>query len=145
MPDAKPDTVVLVHGLWMTPRSWENWIEYYTAKGLNVLAPGYPGFDIEVEALRENPQVIADLTVPETVDHLAGVVESVQPADSSAAAASVPPPPNATAMPIAAATSTARPAAARPTSSFRFVPPPPGTGRRDFPCGRGFGGMADER
>ena len=22
-----PDTIVLVHGLWMTPRSWENWVE----------------------------------------------------------------------------------------------------------------------
>jgi pimeloyl-ACP methyl ester carboxylesterase len=72
-----PDTVVLVHGLWMTPRSWDNWIEYYRAKGLTVLAPGYPGFEVEVEALRENPSVIAELTVPETVDHLAGVIESL--------------------------------------------------------------------
>ena len=35
------------------------------------LTPGYPGFEIEVEALRENPDIIANLTVPETVDHLA--------------------------------------------------------------------------
>ncbi|MFI6743249.1 esterase/lipase family protein [Nonomuraea sp. NPDC050451] len=68
----RPDTVVLVHGLWMTPRSWENWVEHYEAKGLTV-----PGFEIEVEALRENPDVIAKLTVPETVDHLAGVIEAV--------------------------------------------------------------------
>lgn len=72
-----PDTVVLVHGLWMTPRSWEGWIDHFTAKGMKVLAPAYPGFEIEVEALRENPDVIANLTVPETVDHLASVVESV--------------------------------------------------------------------
>jgi pimeloyl-ACP methyl ester carboxylesterase len=76
--NATPDTVVLVHGLWMTPRSWEDWIDYYTAKGMKVIAPGYPGFEIEVEALRENPDVIAQLTVPETVDHLAEVVESVE-------------------------------------------------------------------
>ncbi|MFC5177725.1 alpha/beta hydrolase [Nocardioides taihuensis] len=75
---ATPDTVVLVHGLWMTPRSWEGWVDYYTAKGLNVIAPAYPGFDIEVEALREDPDVIARLTVPETVDHLAAVIESVE-------------------------------------------------------------------
>jgi pimeloyl-ACP methyl ester carboxylesterase len=73
----KPDTVVLVHGLWMTPRSWEHWIEYYEAKGLRVLAPAYPGFEIEVEALRENPEVIAGLTVSETVDHLARVIENL--------------------------------------------------------------------
>ncbi|MFC4553985.1 alpha/beta hydrolase [Georgenia faecalis] len=73
----RPDTVVLVHGLWMTPRSWEHWVRYYEDKGLRVLAPGYPGFEIEVEALRENPDVIARLGVPETVDHLASVVAGV--------------------------------------------------------------------
>ncbi|MFD4991434.1 alpha/beta hydrolase [Cellulosimicrobium cellulans] len=74
---ARPDTVVLIHGLWMTPRSWEDWVTYYEAKGLTVLTPAYPGFEIEVEALRENPQIIADLTVPETVDHLAAVIEEL--------------------------------------------------------------------
>lgn len=76
-PPTAPDTVVLVHGLWMTPRSWEHWVPYYEARGFRVLTPGYPGFEIEVEALRENPEVIARLTVPETVDHLAGIVEGL--------------------------------------------------------------------
>ncbi|MFI2362940.1 alpha/beta hydrolase [Promicromonospora sp. NPDC019610] len=74
---AQPDTVVLVHGLWMTPRSWEAWVDHYRAKGLNVVTPGYPGFEIEVEALRADPDRIAKLTVPETVDHLAGVIEAL--------------------------------------------------------------------
>ncbi len=74
---ASPDTVVLVHGLWMTPRSWEGWVAHYEAKGFRVITPGYPGFDIEVEALRDNPDLIAKLTVPETVDHLAAVIESL--------------------------------------------------------------------
>ncbi|QJY47700.1 alpha/beta hydrolase [Pseudonocardia broussonetiae] len=72
-----PDTVVLVHGLWMTPRSWEHWVTHYEAKGMRVLAPAYPGFEVEVEALREDPQVIADLTVPATVDHLAAVISAL--------------------------------------------------------------------
>lgn len=76
-PAPTPTTIVLVHGLWMTPRSWEGWVDYYRAKGYTVLTPGYPGFEIEVEALRENPEVIANLTVPETVDHLASVVEAL--------------------------------------------------------------------
>ncbi|MET0425940.1 MAG: alpha/beta fold hydrolase, partial [Actinoplanes sp.] len=63
------DTIVLVHGLWVTPRSWENWIAHYEAKGYTVLAPAYPGFEIEVEALRDKPEIIADLTVPDVVDH----------------------------------------------------------------------------
>jgi pimeloyl-ACP methyl ester carboxylesterase len=74
MSTAAPDTIVLIHGLWMTPRSWEEWIAYYEEQGYRVLAPGYPGFEIEVEALRENPEVIASLTVPQTVAHLAGVI-----------------------------------------------------------------------
>lgn len=72
------DTVVLIHGLWMTPRSWEHWVPYLEAKGYDVLTPGYPGFDIEVEALRENPSVIAELTVPQTVAHLAGVINELE-------------------------------------------------------------------
>ena len=76
--DSAVDTIVLVHGLWMTPRSWEGWKAHYEAKGFRVLTPAYPGFDIEVEALREKPEVIANLTVPETVDHLAEVIESVE-------------------------------------------------------------------
>jgi pimeloyl-ACP methyl ester carboxylesterase len=42
-----------------------------------VLTPGYPGFDIEVEALRDNSDVIAHLTVPKTVDHLAAEIEKL--------------------------------------------------------------------
>ncbi len=70
----KPDTVVLIHGLWMTPRSWEGWVQHYQQKGFAVVTPAYPGFEIEVEALRANPQIIADLTVPETLAHLTDVI-----------------------------------------------------------------------
>src|SRR5919106_2413705 len=64
----EPDTIVLVHGFWVTPRSWEHWITYYEAKGYQVLAPGYPGFEVEVEALREDPQIIVDVTVPAIIE-----------------------------------------------------------------------------
>ncbi|GAA1434447.1 alpha/beta fold hydrolase [Microlunatus lacustris] len=71
---SSPDTVVLIHGLWMTPRSWEHWVTHYESRGMDVLTPAYPGFEVEVEALRADPQVIADLTVPDTVDHLARII-----------------------------------------------------------------------
>ena len=35
----RPDTIVLVHGLWMTPRSWEHWVTHYEAQGHTVLTP----------------------------------------------------------------------------------------------------------
>ena len=67
-----PDTIVLIHGLWMTPRSWEEWVHYYEGKGYKVITPTYPGFEVEVEALREDPTPIAEATVPATVAHIAG-------------------------------------------------------------------------
>ncbi|MEU4693517.1 alpha/beta hydrolase [Actinoplanes sp. NPDC023714] len=70
-------TIVLVHGLWVTPRSWEQWIPYLEARGHTVVAPAYPGFEIEVEELRANPSVIASLTVPSTVDHLASIISDL--------------------------------------------------------------------
>jgi hypothetical protein len=36
---ATPDTIVLIHGFWMTPRSWERWVKHYESRGYNVLAP----------------------------------------------------------------------------------------------------------
>ena len=47
-----PDTIVLIHGFWVTPRSWEHWKSRYEAKGFTVHTPAYPGFEVEVEALR---------------------------------------------------------------------------------------------
>jgi len=73
-----PDTVVLVHGLWVTPRSWEYWVPHYEARGFRVLTPAYPGFEVEVEALRDNPSIIADCSITDTIEHLAKVVESVE-------------------------------------------------------------------
>ena len=40
-----PDTIVLIHGLWMTPLSWEKWIERFEARGYKVIAPSWPHFD----------------------------------------------------------------------------------------------------
>ena len=59
-----PDTIVLIHGFWVTPRSWEEWIGHYEAKGFTVLAPAYPGFEVEVEVLNADPTPIEQVTVP---------------------------------------------------------------------------------
>jgi pimeloyl-ACP methyl ester carboxylesterase len=79
IPDAvAPDTIVLVHGFWVTPRSWEKWIERYEGKGYRVLAPAYPGFEVEVETLREDPSPIEALTVPAIIEHIGGIIEGLQ-------------------------------------------------------------------
>ena len=72
-----PDTIVLVHGFWVTPRSWENWVERYEGMGYRVLAPAYPGFEVEVEALREDPSPIEDLTIPAIVENFEDVLDGL--------------------------------------------------------------------
>jgi pimeloyl-ACP methyl ester carboxylesterase len=73
-PTSSPDTIVLVHGFWVTPRSWEEWIEHYEKRGFTVLAPAYPGFEVEVEALNEDPTPIVDLRVSAIIEHLESVI-----------------------------------------------------------------------
>src|SRR5262245_22439684 len=72
-----PDTIVLIHGFWVTPRSWEDWITYYEKKGFTVLAPAYPGFEVEVEALNADPTPIENLTVDGIMEKLEGVVRGI--------------------------------------------------------------------
>jgi pimeloyl-ACP methyl ester carboxylesterase len=74
---SKPDTIVLVHGFWVTPRSWEHWISHYEAKGFKVIAPAYPGFDVEVEALNADPAPIEAVTVPQIIERLEGVISAL--------------------------------------------------------------------
>ncbi len=69
-----PDTIVLLHGFWVTPRSWEHWTSHYEAQGYRVLAPAYPGFEVEVEALNADPTPIEAVTVPQIVEHFESVV-----------------------------------------------------------------------
>jgi pimeloyl-ACP methyl ester carboxylesterase len=71
------DTIVLVHGFWVTPRSWEHWITHYEARGFKVLAPSYPGFEVEVESLNADPTPVAKVTVPAIIDHLESVIREL--------------------------------------------------------------------
>ncbi|QSB13775.1 alpha/beta fold hydrolase [Natronosporangium hydrolyticum] len=72
-----PDTIVLIHGFWVTPRSWEQWIDHYQQRGYRVLAPAYPGCEAEVEALNADPTPITELTVPAIMDRLESLVRQL--------------------------------------------------------------------
>ncbi|MBN3790976.1 alpha/beta hydrolase [Burkholderia sp. Ac-20353] len=79
-PEARTDTVVLIHGLWMTPLSWEHWVARYEQRGMKVITPGYPGIEpgtAGVDALRRDPSPLADLGVREVYDHLAKVIAAL--------------------------------------------------------------------
>src|SRR4029079_19015360 len=73
-------TIVLIHGLWLTPRSWERWATRYEERGHRVIAPAWPGMEAEVEALNEDPTPIAGLDIEMIVDHYAELIAGLDEA-----------------------------------------------------------------
>jgi pimeloyl-ACP methyl ester carboxylesterase len=70
-------TIVLIHGLWMTPRSWENFRKYYEVRGFRVIAPAWPGMKGEVEHLRQDATSLQGLGVTEIADHYEKIVRKL--------------------------------------------------------------------
>jgi pimeloyl-ACP methyl ester carboxylesterase len=75
-----PDTIVLIHGLWTTPRSWEAWTKRYESRGYRVLAPAWPDLDRDIDDLRRDTSAIDHLGVTEVVDHYAGIIRGLEEA-----------------------------------------------------------------
>jgi pimeloyl-ACP methyl ester carboxylesterase len=69
--------IVLVHGLWLTPRSWEGWQGRFEARGHQVFAPAWPRMQGEVEDLRRDPSALNGLGVTEIVDHYDRIVRGL--------------------------------------------------------------------
>jgi pimeloyl-ACP methyl ester carboxylesterase len=63
------NNIVLVHGLWMTPLSWEYWAHHYTERGYSVYAPSWPGMERDIRALRRTPETYAQIGIRQIVDH----------------------------------------------------------------------------
>jgi pimeloyl-ACP methyl ester carboxylesterase len=80
MPDTRnpagPDTVVLIHGLWLNARSWEHWKARYEARGYTVVASSWPGMD-DLDALRADSTGVEELGIGEIVDHYAGIISAL--------------------------------------------------------------------
>ena len=77
------NTVVLIHGLWMTPLAWEHWVERYEARGFTVLTPGYPGIgqgEAGLMELRANPDAVAGVGVREIMDYLTDYIAKLDTA-----------------------------------------------------------------
>src|SRR6186713_2271 len=63
------NNIVLVHGLWMTPLSFEYWAHHYTERGYRVHAPSWPRMERDIRALRRAPDAYAGLGIRQIVDH----------------------------------------------------------------------------
>jgi alpha-beta hydrolase superfamily lysophospholipase len=76
--EAETPTIVLVHGLWVTPLSWEHWIERYSAAGYDVIAPAWPGMDADVEQLRTDTSAFDDVGLTEVIDHYDAIIRELE-------------------------------------------------------------------
>ena len=72
-----PKTIVLIHGLWMTPCGWQLFRDFYEARGFRVLAPPWPRLHAQVDEVRRDPSVLAGLGVREIAEHYAAVVRTL--------------------------------------------------------------------
>jgi pimeloyl-ACP methyl ester carboxylesterase len=74
---SQAETIVLIHGMWMTPLSWEHWVSHYNDRGHRVLAPAWPGLDKELEELRRDPSPLRGLGIRDVVDHYDKIIRGL--------------------------------------------------------------------
>ncbi|WP_224361232.1 alpha/beta hydrolase [Hyalangium versicolor] len=79
MPASTPSkTIMLIHGAWLTPISWDSFRTHYEAKGFTVHTPSWPYLDRSVEELRANPDPrFAKLNLKDIVDHYDALIRAL--------------------------------------------------------------------
>lgn len=71
-------TVMLIHGAWLTPRSWDRFKARYEAQGMTVTAPAWPLLDQPVEQLRRfPPEGLGRLGIRRIVDRYAEAIRDL--------------------------------------------------------------------
>ncbi|HTZ64434.1 MAG TPA: alpha/beta hydrolase [Solirubrobacteraceae bacterium] len=68
--------LMMIHGAWLTARSWENYAEYFGKRGFAVSAPEWPRKRGDVQEIREHAEDSAGLGVQEIVDHYEGLIQA---------------------------------------------------------------------
>ena len=66
--------VVFIHGLWLLPSSWDNWVGLFEENGYAGVTPSWPDDPETVEEARANPDVFAKKTLKRVADHTAEVI-----------------------------------------------------------------------
>jgi pimeloyl-ACP methyl ester carboxylesterase len=66
--------VVFIHGLWLLPSSWDNWVNLAEENGYAGVTPSWPDDPETVEEARANPDVLANKNLAQIADHTADVI-----------------------------------------------------------------------
>src|SRR6476646_5999680 len=70
--------VVLIHGLWLLPSSWEAWADFFKQAGYAPLTPDWPDDPETVEEARANPNLLARKTLKQVADHTTEIVNALE-------------------------------------------------------------------
>jgi len=70
--------VVFIHGLWLLPSSWANWVDFFKQAGYAPLTPDWPDDPETVEEARANPDVFAKKTLGQVADHTTEVINALE-------------------------------------------------------------------
>ncbi len=75
----KTKTIIFIHGMYMNPLCWENWVDYFESKGYKCLAPAWPGRDKPVAALRGQPAdpQLGKLTLTDVLEAITQAIRGV--------------------------------------------------------------------
>ena len=66
--------LMLIHGAWLSARSWETFADYFDKRGFAVSAPEWPRKTGDVEELRDDADELAGLGLDEIVEHYEGLI-----------------------------------------------------------------------
>ena len=66
--------LMLIHGAWLSSRSWESFADYFGRRGFAVSAPEWPRKHGDPDALREDAEELAGLGLAEIVGHYEGLI-----------------------------------------------------------------------
>ena len=69
--------LVLIHGAWLSARSWETFADYFDKRGFAVSTPEWPRKHGDVEQLRADADELAGLGLTEIVDHHEAVIRAL--------------------------------------------------------------------
>jgi pimeloyl-ACP methyl ester carboxylesterase len=69
--------LILIHGAWLTSRSWGDFEDYFAKRGFDVSAPEWPRKHGEVEELRETSDELAGLGLDEIVGHYEQIIRGL--------------------------------------------------------------------
>ncbi|HZO27588.1 MAG TPA: alpha/beta hydrolase [Chloroflexota bacterium] len=69
--------VVFIHGLWLLPSSWANWVDFFEEAGYAPLTPDWPDDPETVDEARANPDVLAKKTLNQVADHTTEIINAL--------------------------------------------------------------------